>query len=389
MNAHVAVIGAQPVGLCTALGLALRGIQVTLVAVESDDASCLQFVHNWSVLPGLDALGVLTDAREAGSSETHVGIRIAQTGETIDLDLGVLSSDVPFPFNLHLEDARLSEILLAHLLRLPEAEIVYAESVRGVRQDESEVVVDCASHDGPRSIRVDWLVAADGTNSTVRRLLGVGFPGFTWRERSVSMLVTPHDVTPDLRPTTFLVGVERSALLQKADSGRWLCAFTESMELPEASLADRLAPVTGSLLGAERSTVHSWAAARMHHRSAANYRVGRVLLTGAAAHVTNRLVGHSSITGFFDSFRVVEALEAMVNHGAPDCVLDNWAHSRRRVFLDDVAPLSSSRKQLLSLDREELEIELDYYRGTASSPEALREMLLVNLALAGDSPLPG
>ncbi len=387
MTPHVVIVGAQPVGLCTALGLAQQGIGVTLVALESDDSTCFQFVHNWSVLPGLDALGVLADARAVGSSETQIGIRIGATGETIVLDLGVLGSEVPFPFNLHLEETALSAILLDHLLRFPAVTRVDAARVTAVAQDTAGVRIDIESPGGATSIGADWLVAADGTNSTVRRLLGIGFPGFTWRERSVSVLVTTHQKTPDLRPTTFVVNPERSALLQKAGPHRWTCAFTESLELSESSLQSRVATAANDFLGPDPSSLDGWVAARMHHRSAQTYRAGRVLLTGAAAHVTNRIVGHSSITGFFDAYRLVEALGAHIEGVADDRVLDTWAASRRRIFLDDVAPLSTSRKQLLSLNADQLNAELDSYRDAAASPDVLREMLLVNRALAGDSPL--
>lgn len=384
---HVVVVGAQPVGLCTALGLAQRGIRVTVVAVDSDEATCFQFVHNWSVLPGLDGLGVLADARAAGSSETTIGIYIGETDESIILDLGVLGSDVRFPFNLHLEESRLSDILLEHLLGLPEVTVVRAARITAVTQSNTGVRADMESPAGSLSIDADWLVAADGTNSTVRRLLGIGFPGFTWRERSVSMLVTTHQETSDLRPTTFVVGRERSALLQKAGSRRWTCAFTESLELSESSLQSRVSAAANDFFGPDLSSLDGWVAARMHHRSAETFRAGRVLLAGAAAHVTNRIVGHSSITGFFDAYRLVEALTAHIEGVAGDWVLDTWATSRRRIFLDDVAPLSSSRKQLLSLDVNQLSAELDFYREAAESPDALRDMLLVNRTLAGHSPL--
>ena len=101
------------------------------------------------------------------------------------------------------------------------------------------------------------------------------------------------------------------------------------------------------------------------------------------------MIGHSPIAGFFDAYRITEALTAVVHTGTDDAVLDAYAAGRRQVFLDHASPVSSSRKLLVGKigDRDRVDIELEHYRRAAADPEQLRELLLFNNELAGESPI--
>ena len=388
MSAHVVIVGAQPVGLCTALALAKAGIEVTVIDPADDDTSSCQYVHSWCVLPELARLGVLADARAAGAAESQVRIHLADTGENIDFDLDVLRDDVEFPFNLHLGEDGLSSVLIKHLSEYRHTRLVRAERIASITQDQRGVVVDIDSRVGRQTFRGDWLVGADGTRSAVRRLLGVGFRGFTWRERSVTALVRGDLGAAGCHATTFYLGNHHgddrtSALLQRSGPGEWVCAYSEPIVRPEESIGTRVDNTIRRVSENIPVTTLGWRTARMHRRTADTYRVGRVLLAGAAAHVTTRITGHSSIPGFFDAFRLAEALQAVIHDAADTTVLDNYAESRRRVFIDDAAPLSTGRKLLLSDDPRHLGDELDRYRSASLSRSEQRELLLAGGEPAG------
>lgn len=65
--ADVLVVGGGPVGFATALGLARAGVDVALIeAAPVIGDSPRAAVYHWSVLEGLDRLGLLDDVRAAG-----------------------------------------------------------------------------------------------------------------------------------------------------------------------------------------------------------------------------------------------------------------------------------------------------------------------------------
>ena len=81
------------------------------------------------------------------------------------------------------------------------------------------------------------------------------------------------------------------------------------------------------------------------------YRVGRVVLAGDAAHVTNPTGGLGLTSGLFDSYALYPALTAVILEGADDQVLDRYAAARRDTFINRVSP-QATRKQTTDLSRE-------------------------------------
>jgi len=85
----------------------------------------------------------------------------------------------------------------------------------------------------------------------------------------------------------------------------------------------------------------------MHQRSAPRYRVGRVVLAGDAAHVTNPTGALGLTSGLFDSYALYPALSAVVLEGADPAVLDRYSAARREMFLDRVSPQATANKRLV------------------------------------------
>ena len=68
---------------------------------------------------------------------------------------------------------------LARLRGMSNTETVMGCTVSGLHQDESQVTVEA----GERRFVADYVIGADGGRSTVRKLLGIEFEGYTWPER--------------------------------------------------------------------------------------------------------------------------------------------------------------------------------------------------------------
>lgn len=374
--------------LVTALALAQSGIDVVVLNSGRDEANLFPVVHDWSVLPDLDRLGVLDDAIDLGFVDSSWGIRVLETGERIDLDLHVLDGVTRHPYNLHITPTVLCALLEERLANHPKAQIESGR-LRNLSQDPTGATLTIEGPGGRRDLRTDWVVGADGTRSAVRRALGVGFPGFTWEERCVVSLIEADLEELEYAPSTFRVDDRYGAVLQKVAPRTWIHIHAEPLTLPTDSIGSRIPDVIRAAGPDTTIRLLDWQAERMHQRSADRYRVGRVLLAGEAAHVANRMIGHSPIASFFDAPRVVEALTAVIHRVADDSALDAYAADRRRVFIDHASPVSASRKLLVGKigNRERLNTELEHYRRAAADPDALREMLLFNYELAGESPI--
>lgn len=383
----VIVVGGGPHGLLHALALARVGVDVTLLEARPPRPtnSPRAMTFHWSIMRGLDELGVLDEALRRGLIHRTWSINVLGTGERMQIDLGVLADDIEHPFTLHLPQDELADIVTTALLAEPRVTVAWDTRVTGLRQDADGVTVDVEADGAVREYRAAWVVGADGATSSVRRATGLGLPGITWPERFVAVNVRHDFAAQGYDVSAVQLDARDGALVAQIDrDGLWRYTYAENLHLPEESLRERMDEMFRRVLpGGEVPEVETWAAHRMHQRVANTFRVGRVLLLADAAHVTAPTSGYGLAGGFFDSVTLVEALAEVVLHGADHEILDRYSEVRRKVFTGLASPVSSESKQLLwNADGPgRLEEEVERFRWITSSPDRQRQYLLVGRRL--------
>jgi 2-polyprenyl-6-methoxyphenol hydroxylase-like FAD-dependent oxidoreductase len=86
------IIGGGPVGFITALGLAQAGVRVTVIEAERQIVNSPRAaVYFWSVLEGLERLGLLDEAEAAGVRKQDYTYIVRHTGERIEYSMDVLA----------------------------------------------------------------------------------------------------------------------------------------------------------------------------------------------------------------------------------------------------------------------------------------------------------
>lgn len=350
MNPTVVIAGAGPVGLATAYGLAKAGVDVTVlekaetIAVTPRAMAYLFIVHD-----GFERLGILDDLQAEGLRGDGMNLIDYETGEQFHQSLDAIENDVRHPYTLHLGQDQVSRILLKHLASFDNVEVRFGTEVVGVTPDDDGVAVRIAAPDGLASIRCDWLVGADGANSFVRRTLGLQFDGITWPDRFISTNIRADLGAEGLRIANWRIDPVYGAIIAQITSDNlWRFTFRESGDIPEDGLVERIHTHFGSgMPGKAAYELVQFQPYRMHQRAAETFRVGRVLLAGDAAHITNPVGGLGLTGGFLDSFVLSEALAAVIHGNADEAVLDAYAARRRQVFLDIVSPAASANKHML------------------------------------------
>ena len=83
---------------------------------------------------------------------------------------------------------KIAEIILRHLSEYPHAKILWDHEVTEIRdQGDKGVTAVCATKDGGKAeITGRYLVGSDGARSTVRKLIGCTFDGFTYDKMVVA-----------------------------------------------------------------------------------------------------------------------------------------------------------------------------------------------------------
>jgi 2-polyprenyl-6-methoxyphenol hydroxylase-like FAD-dependent oxidoreductase len=209
--------------------------------------------------------------------------------------------------------------------------------VTGLVQDSDAVTVDLASGE---HLQARFLVACDGGRSTLRKLLGIGFPGepsrIEWLLGEVEVNAPEETLAAVAArvPTTQLAfgpapcHPEAHRFVLRADQvpdGRGHPTGPPSFE----QFRVRLRELAGTDLGVQspRWITRFGDATRLAER----YRAGRVLLAGDAAHIHPPLGGQGLNLGIQDAVNLGWKLAAEVAGWAPPGLLDSYQIERRPV----------------------------------------------------------
>jgi 2-polyprenyl-6-methoxyphenol hydroxylase-like FAD-dependent oxidoreductase len=345
----VIIVGGGPTGFITALGLAQAGVGVTVIEREPSIVdSPRAAVYHWSVVEGLEKLGIREEVEKTGFPKQDYTYLVHRSGERIDFSLEVLNGLTPYPYNLHLGQHRLAEIALRRLAGYSPTKVRFNTRLSQLEQDASGVTLQVMTPDGPEQMRAKWVIGADGASSTVRRQLCLDFDGMTWPERFVATNVYFDFERHKYARATFLIDDSHGAVIAKLDNmGLWRCTYMEDAALPEQSVRERLSLAYDAIVPNADYTIERVTPYRMHQRSATQYRVGRVLLVGDAAHVTNPTGGLGLTSGLFDCFALYPALAAVIRDDADASILDRYSQSRREIFLHRISPQAVANKRLI------------------------------------------
>lgn len=388
---RVLIVGAGPVGLVTALGLAAKGVAVTVIEREAaltEDLRAGSF--HPPTLEMMEPLGITARFLKIGIQVPRWQIRDRHTGVVAEFDLGLIADVTPYPYRFHCEQFKLTPIALDLLRQYPHAEIRFATAFETATQTADEVVATVTGPGGREEIRAAWLVGADGGRSDVRKAMDVDFPGYTWPDRFL-VAGTRYDLKPHgFTPNAYIADPECfSAIFQMPydrPPGLWRVLFSVNADITEEALlaednVERL--MQGLVPRSERYDIVHKSIYRVHQRVATTFRNGRMLLAGDSAHVNNPLGAMGLNGGIHDAANLYPKLAAVVRGEADESVLDRYVRQRRQAQIEFVQELSTRNKRLLEERDPQVRAErLAEVRRTGEDPKLAREFLLKSSMIA-------
>ncbi len=341
----VIIAGCGPTGAMLAAELRLHDVRVLVLEKETEPVSFVRIVGlHMRSLELMAMRGLLERLLEHGRRRPAAGFFAAINKPAPE------GLDSAHAYLLGIPQPVVVRLLEEHAIELG-AQVRRGCAVTAVEQDDEGVTVELT--DGER-LRARYLVGCDGARSTVRKLLGVGFPGEPARADTLmgemKVGVPPEEIAAKV------------AELSEPQQRSWLRPFgagVYSVVVPAAGVSDRAEPPTledfRQQLRATFGTdfgVHSprWLsrfgdATRLAER----YRVGRVLLAGDAAHIHPPIGGQGLNLGVQDAFNLGWKLAGQVRGWAPETLLDTYQAERRPVA-EDVLDNTRAQLELLSAE---------------------------------------
>ena len=342
----VIVAGGGPTGVMLASELRLHGVEVVVLEREAEPTRVVRSLglHVRSI-EVLDQRGLL-DRFLAHGQKYPLGGYFAGIDKPAPERL-----DTAHPYILGIPQTVTDRLLTEHALELG-SELRRGWELVGLSQDDQGVTVEVA--DGTR-LRSRYLVGCDGGRSTVRKLLGVGFPGESarvqWLLGEMQLTAPPEEVAAvvaEVRKTHkgFGVGPLGDGVYRVVVPAEGV-AEDHSVPPTLEEVTQQLRVVAGTDFGVHtpRWLSRFGDATRLAER----YRVGRVLLAGDAAHVHPPLGGQGLNLGIQDAFNLGWKLAAEVGGWAPAGLLDSY-HTERHPVAAEVLDTTRALVELTSLD---------------------------------------
>jgi 3-(3-hydroxy-phenyl)propionate hydroxylase len=393
----VVIAGAGPTGLMCALALARRGVPVVVCEAEPSLPHDLRAgTFHPPTLEMMAPYGITARMHEHGLQVRRWQIRSRRDNLVAEFDLGLLADLTPYPYRLHLEQHRLTPIQLDVLRKEAAAEVHFGHRVTGFDAKDGSVLVKFESEGIPGKLEASWLIGADGGRSTIRKLLAVEFEGFTWPEQFL-VVSTPYDLAQRGFTLNAYVAdpVEWAAVFKMPDAGPpglWRLAFPCDPGLPDdALLAPRAvqARMQGFFPRETEYEIRYQSIYRVHQRVASEWRHGRVLLAGDAAHLNNPLGGFGLNSGIHDAVNLAAKLAAVWHGEAGEDLLDLYVLQRRNATIEHVQAMSIRNKRLLEeRDPAVQRSRMEELVGVAADPQRARQHLLESSMIAALRKIP-
>jgi 2-polyprenyl-6-methoxyphenol hydroxylase-like FAD-dependent oxidoreductase len=394
----VLIVGAGPTGLTLACELARRGVHLRIV-----DKASTYFAGSRGKglqprsLELLDDLGIIDEILANG--RFHLPYR-GYDGPNVlgDLDMHEgrhPTPDVPYASVLIIPQFRVEEILRKCLAGWG-IQVEQATELIAIEQDDATVTATLMCDGLHQQVNAQYVVAADGGRSFLRKHLNVGFEGETWQDER--MLV--GDVQVDV-----LDRDHWHSWPKHKDGWVALCplpstnSFQFQAQIPadepdEPSLA-RFQQIIDERTGMPSIRLHDagWLSLyRANVRMVDRYRVGRIFLAGDAAHVHSPVGGQGMNTGMQDAYNLGWKLSAVLS-AAPASLLDTYEEERLPIAAWLLGATTKLHRQVfqsnadLHRDEKFLQLALNYRGSSLAQGEPSLSTILQPGDRAPDAPL--
>ena len=343
-DCDVLIAGAGPIGQILALLLAQKGLRVTIVERWEQPYPLPRAValshDNLRVLYQLGLREELAPLLEPWGQDGHVFKLTDASGQTLAESAFSLDSESGFAHMSSFSQPDL-ELLLEQRVQVNLLiEQRRGRSLEALSDDASgAVTATVRPHNGlapipggePENIRAAYVVGCDGANSTVRSLLGTPMTDLGFSHDWLVVDVIPHS-PPDWLPYACQhLDPARSTTLVPSGPGRRRWEFMVMPDDDQDNVdtdenAWRLLKAWGIHPGNAELVRH--ARYTFRGRWANQWRRGRVLLAGDAAHQMPPFMGQGINSGIRDAAGLAWRLALLVKGEGRDSLLDDYGTER-------------------------------------------------------------
>jgi len=331
----VVIVGAGPIGLATALDLARFGIPSIILESER------QVSHGSRAIVFTRRSMEILQMTKCHQPFVEKGLawnlgRSYYRGQEVFKMVMPSSDDDRFAPGLNIQQQYIEEFLVDAIEQNPLTEIHWGCKVTGIAQKKGTVSLKVDTEDDEYLLEADWVIAADGGRSTIRKLMGLRMEGQSYTGNFVIA-----DIKADIDlPTERLCYFDpewnpgNNVLIHREPEGVWRLDFRlpdgeTAEEAQEEDLLHSRINAILKMIGQEVSWELDWATVySANTKTLPNYVHDRVIFTGDAAHLLPIFGVRGANTGLQDSNNMAWKLAFVMKGWAPAKLLDTYSAER-------------------------------------------------------------
>ncbi len=342
---EVIVIGGGPVGLCAALDLAKHGRKcVVLNGVDTVSVGSRAICWSKRTLEICDRLGIGAPVREKGITWQNGRVFFGEENlYNFDL-LPEKGHQYPAFVNLQQYYFELFAVEAAETSDL--IDLRWQSKVVSIEDKGDHVVLEVETPEGNYHVEADYVLAADGARSGVRRQMGLDFKGQVFEDRFLIADVIMRADFPTERWFWFdpPFNPGQSALLHKQADDVWRIDLQLGWDADpdEEKKPEKVIPRLKRMLGDDADFDLEWVSVYTFQcRRLEKFRHNRILFVGDSAHQVSPFGARGGNGGIQDTDNLIWKLDLVMAGKAPESLLDTY--DAERVHAGDENILNSTR----------------------------------------------
>lgn len=345
----VVVVGAGPVGMAVALGLAQRGVPVTVLEAADQvsfgsRAICLSR-HSLEIAERLGFGAALEEI-----ALPWVGGRsFYREQQVLRFRMPYAEKSVRAPM-VNVSQSELEQIMVDALLEHPLVTLHWGTEVSGCARLEDQVVLDVDTTEGSRRLQARWVVAADGGRSKLRSLNGLRMDGTSYEGNYV--IADIH--WPSELPTERMVWFDAPSnpgstiIMHRQPCDIWRIDYQldatddPEVETTEERISDRITRHLAWLQNDTPWTLEWHGFYRAHALALDDFVHDRLVFAGDAAHLVPIFGVRGLNSGLEDAETLVWQLTAVLTGAASPELLAAYSQERHAAWRQNVSNAAKS-----------------------------------------------
>ena len=349
--ARVAIVGAGPVGMVAALTLAREGVASVLLDNKdsfNDGSRAICIARSsFHILESVGAVAPFLDKALGWTT----GRSFYRGTQILEFAMPDSPSEKYRPM-YNLQQQYIEQYLWEAITREPLIETRWRSEVTGIAEADDGVTLTVRDPRETYTFRADWLLAADGARSPIRRMKGLRLKGENYEGRYVIADIRMAHDYPTIRRALFDPACRPggTVLVHRQPDDIWRIDYQladdedEAEALREESVRASVAAVLSDLGEAGDWELEWWSVYSANTLLLDDYRHGRVFFIGDSAHIVPIFGVRGLNNGLADAQNIGWKLAWVLNGRAGEALLDSYTPERRGATLDVFANASKSAR---------------------------------------------